>query len=96
MKRIFLVCLISIALVACNKPLKEYTLNDGMQLQLFSDSTFIQEVRLLERKYAVSGTWTGSTAEGNSFTTKTKASGMQEIVVTNYSIVNGHAIPKEN
>tara|TARA_B110000037_G_C16680964_1_gene326699 strand:+ start:228 stop:527 length:300 start_codon:yes stop_codon:yes gene_type:complete len=94
MQKVFTVLFLFIALQACNKPIKEYTLNDGMSLQLFSDSTFVQDIRLLERKYNVSGTWSGSLVEGNYFTTTTSGKGMQGKVITKYNILNKKAIPQ--
>lgn len=82
---------IAVVLIACNKPIKEFTLSDGMTLQLFSDSTFSQDIRLLERKYNVSGTWTGSVLEGNSFTTTRSGNGLEKEVVTTYIIKNENA-----
>lgn len=95
MQIFFVIICLFIGLQACNRAIKEYPLNDGMRIQLFSDSTFKQDIRLLERKYNVSGTWSGSLVEGKYFTTKTSGNAMKGEVVTVYRIVNDKAISQE-
>lgn len=94
MKKVVFIFFLLFVLQACNKPLKEYTLNDGMLLQLYSDSTFKQDIRLLERKYSVSGTWSGTITDGASFTTKRIEKGTKKEIVINYNIINNQAVPE--
>lgn len=86
--------LFSVLLYSCNQTSKTFKV-DNMELILFSDSTFIQDIRLLERKYSISGKWKGDWTEGKTFSIISDNKGIESSEkkqVKIYKIVNGEAI----